>query len=52
MVKGISTGHDQEPADGRLEIVTAQEKKFTQASHVSSLHWQKQSEERSSKVLP
>lgn len=28
MGKGINTGHNQEPADGRLEIITAQEKKI------------------------
>lgn len=52
MGKGINTGHDQEPADGRLEITTAQEKKPMQASHLSSLHRQKESEERVAKALP
>lgn len=51
MGKGINTGHNQEPADGRLEIITAQEKKNL-CSLLSSLHRQKESEERASKALP
>lgn len=52
MGKGINTGHDQEPGDGRLEIIIAQEQKSAQASHLSSLHRQKrkESEERASRA--
>lgn len=54
MGKGINTGHDQEPADGRLEIIAAQEKKI--CAGFSSLFIaqtkRKECEERASIGLP
>ena len=53
MGKGINTGLDQEPADGGLEIVTAQEKKmYAGFSSVFIAQTKtKESEERGSKAL-
>lgn len=40
----MNTGYDQEPADGRLGIITREEeKKSTQASRLSLLHREKES---------
>lgn len=47
----MNTGYDQEPADGRLGIITREEeKKSTQASCLSLLHREK--ERRARKELP